>query len=473
MAIRELQLQPASPPRRGLAARALAALGDALMRNQKLIRRTQWVVVGFYLLLVGVPAFLPLPDATAHVWNNLTMIAQFAFWGLWWPFVLLSMVLVGRAWCGLFCPEGTLSEVVSEHGKGRSLPRWVAWNGWPFVAFILTTVYGQMVSVYQYAAPALLILGGSTVAAMIVGYLWGRNKRVWCRYLCPVSGVFGLLSKLAPLHFNVDRDDWRAHDASGAPTPKMNCAALVPVKIMKGASACHMCGRCSGYKESVSLSFRAPGSEIVHVAGATPRPWETALIVFGLMGVAVGAFHWTASPWYVALKQIAAEKLVDFGAVWMLKPLAPWWILTNYPDQNDTMSLLDGAMLLGYIAGTAAVMGGFVLACLALAARALGPWSGPRLHHLAQCLIPIAGCGVFLGLTALTVTLFKQEGFPLPHVAQIRALLLAGASLWAASLAWRVSGLYAATPRRLAAMAPMLAAIGAGAGAWVLMFWIW
>jgi hypothetical protein len=226
--------------------------------------------------------------------------------------------------------------------------------------------------------------------------------------------------------------------------------------------------------DSVRLSFRAPGSEIVHVAGRTPRPWETALIVFGLMGVAVGAFHWSASPWYVAAKQVAAEKLVDFGAVWMLKPLAPWWLLTNYPDQNDTMSLLDGAMLLAYVAGTAAVMGGFLLACLGLAARALGPAkTSARLHHLAQCLIPVAACGVFLGLSALTVTLLKQEGVRLAFVPQTRALLLAGAGLWGLSLAWRVSGLYAAAPRRLVAMVPMLAAIGAGVGAWIMLFWVW
>jgi polyferredoxin len=463
-----------APSRPGVAARALAAAGDWLMRHQALIRRMQWIVVGFYLLLVGVPAFLPLPASTAHMWNNLTLFAQFAFWGVWWPFVLFSMVLVGRVWCGLFCPEGALTEAMSAHGKGRSLPHWLTWKGWPFTAFVCTTIYGQMVSVYQYAAPALLILGGSTIAAMAVGWLWGRNKRVWCRYLCPVNGVFGLLAKLAPFHFKVDADAWRANATHGGPTAKLNCAPLVPVKTMKGAGSCHMCGRCSGYKGAVTLSYRAPGHEIVHVAGQMTRPWETALIVFGLMGVAVGAFHWSASPLYVEIKQILAERLVDAGAVWMLKPLAPWWILTNYPDQNDVMSLLDGAMLLAYIVGTAAVVGAFVLACLALATRALGGFVPARLHHLAQCLIPIAGGGVFLGLSSLTVTMLKQEGLRLPFVAQSRALLIGAATLWCVALAWRVCGLYApALNRRVAAMVPMCAAASAGAASWVLLFWVW
>jgi polyferredoxin len=181
--------------------RLLAQTGDWMMRHQRMIRRVQWGVVLVYALLIVVPAVLPLPPKGAHLWTNLTLFAQFAFWGIWWPFVLVSMVLVGRLWCGLLCPEGALSEAVADHGRGLAVPRWLQWKGWPFVAFACTTVYGQMTSVYQYPRPALVVLGGSTAAAMVVGYLWGRHKRVWCRFLCPVTGVFSLLSKLAPFHF--------------------------------------------------------------------------------------------------------------------------------------------------------------------------------------------------------------------------------------------------------------------------------
>src|SRR3546814_10015574 len=67
----------------------------------------------------------------------------------------------------------------------------------------------QLVSVYQYPWAVLAVLGGSTAAAMVVGWLYGRNKRVWCKYLCPVNGAFNLLAKLAPWHYKVDEQAWR------------------------------------------------------------------------------------------------------------------------------------------------------------------------------------------------------------------------------------------------------------------------
>ena len=225
---------PAAPPQRGIDA-GLARAGTWLHDHQTLIRRLQWGVVGVYAALLVVPAILPLPQGAAHIWTHFTLFAQFVFWGIWWPFVLVSMVLVGRLWCGLLCPEGALSERAAEHGRGGAIPRWLQWKGWPFVAFVLTTIYGQMTSVYQYPRPALLVLGGSTVAAIGVGYLWGRNKRVWCRFLCPVTGVFNLLAKLAPLHYRVDREAW-SHwpKPHGSHVEVLNCAPLVPVRSMRG-----------------------------------------------------------------------------------------------------------------------------------------------------------------------------------------------------------------------------------------------
>ncbi len=111
-----------------------------------------------------------------------------------------------------------LTEWASERGKGLAIPKWIRWGGWPFVAFALTTIYGQLVSVYQYPLAVLAVLGGSTAAAMVVGWRYGRSKRVWCKYLCPVNGVFNLLAKLAPWHFKVDEENGAIPSSASNPS---------------------------------------------------------------------------------------------------------------------------------------------------------------------------------------------------------------------------------------------------------------
>lgn len=76
--------------------RATARFADVLRDHAPLLRKLQWGIVAAYAFLLIVPVFLPLPDNAASVFDNLTVLAQFAFWGVWWPFVLVSMPLLGR-----------------------------------------------------------------------------------------------------------------------------------------------------------------------------------------------------------------------------------------------------------------------------------------------------------------------------------------------------------------------------------------
>jgi hypothetical protein len=235
-----------------------------------------------------------------------------------------------------------------------------------------------------------------------------------------------------------------------------------------------MCGRCSGFRGAIRQAPRSPNHEIVLVAGTAPKPWESLLIIFGLMGIAAGAFHWSVSPWFVALKQAVAGWLVDHSVLWPLSLQPPWWILTDYPALNDQMTFLDGASLLVYILATALAIGAAVSFCLWLAARGLGPAPGPRFHHLAQSLIPIAACGVFLGLSAITVTMLRAEGLALGFIGPLRALLLGGAALWTIVLGWRIAGLAAAPLwRRCAATLSIAVAASIGVASWVMLFWVW
>ena len=141
------------------------------------------------------------------------------------------------------------------------------------------------------------------------------------------------------------------------------------------------------------------------------NPWDTALILYGLLGIAIGAFHWTVSTWFVDLKQIFAGWLIDRNILWPLDTNAPWFLFTHYPEQNDVFSWLDGGMVVGYIVVTGLVYGTALLALAGRRARACsGRFSFTRVCITStQALIPIAGAGVFLGLSATTLSLLRAE----------------------------------------------------------------
>jgi len=465
-AVEPLRFMPVEAVRR---RGRLAVVGEWMRRYRGAIVGLQWVVLLAYLVLVAVPAFLPLPDRAAHIWDDLTLFAQFAFWGIWWPFVLVSMMLMGRVWCGVLCPEGFVTEQVSRIGLGRPVPRWIKWGGWPFVAFLMTTVYGQLVSVYQYPKAVLLVLGGSTVAAIAVGLVYGREKRVWCRHLCPVNGVFGLLARLAPTHFHTDRAAWEAHGR--APDTPVNCAPLLDLRRMESAAACHMCGRCSGHRGAIALELRAPGSEVLALPEKDANTWEVRLLIYGLIGTAVGAFQWSASPWFVQAKITMANWLIEHDSFFLLGDDAPWWLLTHYPAASDVFSWLDGLMILGYIAVTAVVLGLWISGWL----RAAGGLTGGQPSHLklAYALIPLGGAGVFLGLTATTVTLLSAEGIVISHLADIRGMLLAFATLGSLWLAARMLPARLGLARRAGALGLFAIAAAGAVLPWVMMYYVW
>jgi len=409
------------------------ALGDGMARHRRWISAVQWCVIAFYAITVSVPAFLPPPSNDASMLNNLTLFAQFLFWGVWWPGVILTTLFAGRVWCGVLCPEGALSEAVSHYSANKPIPRWVKWEGWKFVAFLSTTVWGQLVSVYEYPKPVLLILGGSTVAAVVAALLWGRNRRIWCRHLCPVNGVFGLLSRYSFWQFRVDRKAW---DSVRAVRP-VDCAPLVDIRRMTGTSACHMCGRCSGHRDAVAMVPRAFGDEIVATREEAPSAWEIRLLIFGMIGLAIGAFQWSASPWLITVKQLLAEWLIEHDSFWLLQDNAPWWLLTHYPAANDVFTWLDGGLILGYIGVATVLVGGWTWLWLKLAARTLPGQPLANFRAIACCLIPLAGVSLFLGLSSLSISQLKAEGLTLAWLPTVRGLFLAGGQIACMWTAWR------------------------------------
>jgi len=179
----------------------------------------------------------------------------------------------------------------------------------------------------------------------------------------------------------------------------------------------------------------------------------------------------------VTLKLTLAQWLVNADVIWPLQMRLPWWLLTDYSERNDVMTLLDGASVLIFILVTAMTLSVAVFLPLLAAARVLGPMRGPgRLWHLSLALLPLAACGVILGLSAQTVTLLRQDGVRMLWVQDARAGALAVAGLASLWLLWQVTRNYAQDTRhtrRISATLIGSVAILAGLMPWIFLFWAW
>ena len=91
-------------------------------------------------------------------------------------------------------------------------------------------------------------------------------------------------------------------------------------------------------------------------------------------------------PWYVSAKQWAATWLVEHDIMWPLLDNAPWFILTHYPEVNDSFSWLDGAGILMFVVGATICVGG---------AAYLSLWIADRIARRRPCPArpPRAGAG--------------------------------------------------------------------------------
>lgn len=333
--------------------------GLAMKRHPARIAFIQWSMVGIYAFLLFAPLLFPALENAVFFWENLQLFSVFVFWGIGWPLIMLSTMIFGRIWCGIFCPEGTVTETISRYGRKRSIPRWIRWSGWPCFTMVVYAFLLFLSGATHHHRASVVLLGSLTFFAVLTGFLYANGKRVWCMYLCPSNAIFTFLAKLSPFHFRVDPAKW---DAYQGPSERINCAPLINIKQMQGTSSCHACGRCAGYRDAVELATRKAGHEIVD---APPKPvssLQAFTLLFGIIGMGIATL-----------------------------------LLSRNSMGNLSQTSLPALFFL--LIACALILGSALWALIRLASRVVSvSW-----QQLSLGLIPLAGIGLFLGFSALAM----------------------------------------------------------------------
>lgn len=161
------------------------------------------------VLILSIPVvglWLSSSFSVLHVFNILLM--RLSADVLWYAVVIsvaLSIVVAGRFYCGWLCPFGALSEFI-----GR-LPvrKWDIPAGlddrWRNLKYILLGLAAAVVipsgrigvGNYETYVTLFSFHGSAFIWALVVVSLVAnlRVPRFWCRYLCPVAALTGVLSR--------------------------------------------------------------------------------------------------------------------------------------------------------------------------------------------------------------------------------------------------------------------------------------
>lgn len=184
-------------------------------------------------------------------------------------FLLALGILFGRLICGWICPFGLIQEIIHK----IPLPKLKLWKGFNLIKYIILIVFVILMPVIavnymgmgqpafcQYICPAGTLEGGIPLLTthpelrQTIGALFGLKAailvltligcvfiyRFFCKMICPLGAIYGLLNKISMYHIEID-DDKCTECGRCAKVCKMD---VDPAKNPNSAE-CIRCGKCA------------------------------------------------------------------------------------------------------------------------------------------------------------------------------------------------------------------------------------
>lgn len=196
--------------------------------------------------------------------------------------ILAVGAVLGRWVCGFLCPFGLIQEIIAKIPVPKvKLPKALTYVKY-VVLVLFVLVFPVVITNYagvgkptfcEFICPAGTLEGGiplllmrpdlaqaigalfSLKAAILLGTLVGCMfiPRFFCKLLCPLGAIYGLLNKVSLYHLNVDKEQC-VHCGK--------CAKICPMDVdptkTPNSCECIRCGNCASQcpTKAISLGFR-------------------------------------------------------------------------------------------------------------------------------------------------------------------------------------------------------------------------
>jgi len=322
----------------GLAALALALVGVGravvrshsavepgvspdLLRIRWLDRFVRWkgfqpafqIPVLALTALLAVLGFSDVQDGAKNLATKLT-------WIVWWPGIIFTFILVGRFWCVL-CPFGAVNEWSARWVKPRRMFPKALRNLWlATFLFVLLTWFDEQLGIIrspQMTASLIVLLA---VLSVVTGLFYQR--RSFCRYICPITGLQGLYSMVSPVALRTKersrclkecrQDCYRGNDNG------TGCPMFEFPMTMERNTYCNFCFECvkSCPPANIALTTRPFGQELWS-AGALRL--DAAYLAAALVGITTVVSAQMLSQWSGWISRLS--RLIPLDLRVLMKPV--------------------------------------------------------------------------------------------------------------------------------------------------------
>jgi len=276
--------------------RAEYEFGDSLLIRALVTGRAGRIVPPLVLAVFAALAVVCLVDRG----GTAGQIANSLGWGLWWPSLVVLLLVVGRVWCAV-CPFSQAGRFASRaFSLGRKPAAWMKKHTGLamtvlFLAIIWSERFFRMPETPVATGVFLLVL---TSCPVVLGMIYERE--VWCRYLCPLGAISAGYAVASPVvvHANqtVCSSQCTTHDCSKGSAQEPGCPVFLHPLYVRDAHFCKLCFSClrNCRHHSAKLYLRMPVLDIWKRAelSATLVPFSTVTFCVALIMLASQKDAW-------------------------------------------------------------------------------------------------------------------------------------------------------------------------------------
>ena len=287
-----------------------------------------------FLVLIAAIAFLGFFDIQDGAKNLATKLT----WILWWPGIIFTFILVGRLWC-VMCPFGALNEWAANLCRPtRLFPRSLRSLWLATFLFLLLTWADEQIGVIRSPQLTAWLIVVFTLAAIVTGIFFQR--RSFCHYLCPITGLLGLYSMVSPVEIrtgdrsqcqkNCHQDCYRGNEKSNG------CPMFEFPMTVERNTFCNLCFECVRSCPSRNLALRLRAFE--RDLWASSKRWlDESYLSLVMVGVTTIVTAQMLTAWSGVISALA--KLIPLSVRNLMRPV-------TYLNLTESASFFLASLLL-------------------------------------------------------------------------------------------------------------------------------